>query len=50
MLLTLIQQFPEMRLETDALKWGDHTILRGLKALPIRLSGSNPSGFSQKAG
>ena len=34
---TLIQRFPELKLETDAPEWGGTFIIRGIKSLPITL-------------
>lgn len=33
----LAQRLPNLRLATDAPEWGDNTVLRGLRALPVRV-------------
>jgi cytochrome P450 len=33
----LLQRFPNMRLATDKLVWGDNIVLRGLTSLPVRV-------------
>ena len=34
-LTALTQRFPDMRLASERLEWGDNVILRGLKSLPV---------------
>jgi cytochrome P450 len=34
----LVQRFPNMRLATDKLDWGDNIVLRGLKSLPVSVN------------
>ena len=36
-ILGLVQRFPKLRLATDRLQWGDNVVLRGLRALPLRV-------------
>jgi hypothetical protein len=31
----LIERFPNLRLATGKLEWGDNLILRGLRSLPV---------------
>lgn len=33
----LVQRFPNMRLATEKLDWGDNIVLRGLRSLPVRV-------------
>ena len=36
-ILGLIQRHPKLRLATEQLQWGDNVVLRGLRALPLRV-------------
>ena len=37
-ILGLMQRFPKLRLAAESIEWGDNVVLRGMLALPLRLS------------